>query len=103
MTLVFSANIGKELLSLSVTWHMVSVAASRLQGLGTSFKAFKRLKSNAAITLSLQQKSMPEMLRKMHQQAQPDKSVTNQTPLPNTAYSSFPCVVVRIGNYPSSW
>lgn len=90
MTLVFSANIGKELFSLSVTWHMVSVAASRLQGLGTSFKAFERLKSNAAITLSLQQKSMPEMLRKMHQQAQPDKGVTNQTPFPNTCLFILP-------------
>lgn len=63
------ANIGKELLSLSMTWHVVSVAASRLQGLGTSFKAFIRLKSNAAMTLSLQQKSIPEMLQKKHQQA----------------------------------
>lgn len=76
VTLMFSANIGRELFSLSMTWHMVSVAAFRLQGLGTSFKAFIRLKSNAAITLSLQQKSIPEMLHKMHQQAQPDKGVT---------------------------
>lgn len=37
---------------------------------------FQRLKSNAGITLSLQQKSIPEMLHKMHQQAQPDKGVT---------------------------
>lgn len=103
VTLMFTANIGRELFSLSMTWHIVSVAASRLQGLGTSFKAFIRLKSNVAITLSLQQKSIPEMLCKMHQQAQSAKGVTNQTPFPNTAYSSFPCVVVKIGNYPSSW
>lgn len=103
VTLMFATNIGQQLFSLSVTWQIVSVAASRLQGLGTSFKAFTRLKSNAATTLSFQQKSIPEMLHKMHQQAQPDKGVTNQTPFPNTAYSSFPCVVVKIGNYPSSW
>lgn len=44
MTLMFSANIGRELFSLSVPQHMVSVVASRLQGLGTSFKAFIKLK-----------------------------------------------------------
>lgn len=79
----------KGVIFLSVTWHMVSVAASSLQGLGTCFKAFIRLKSNAAITLSLQQKSIPEMLCKMHQEAQPYKGMTNQTPFPNTAYSSM--------------
>lgn len=36
-----------------VTWHTICVAASSLQELGTSFKAFIRLKSNAAITPSL--------------------------------------------------
>lgn len=36
-----------------VTWHTICVAASSLQELGTSFKAFIRFKSNAAITPSL--------------------------------------------------
>lgn len=87
-----------------MTRHTIVVAASRLQGLGTSFKAFIRLdlKSNAAITLSLLQKYSRNAMQNAPE-AQPDEGVTSQTPIPNTAYSSFPCVVTETGNYPSFW